>query len=81
METRVEITADRYSDLLLKENLLEQAVSKTEFVTIPLERYNELLRKEIGFEIRREELKDFTFGGAERKVIYDLEDKNETVRD
>lgn len=43
-------------------------------ITIPLERYNELIRKEIGYEVRRAELLKMNLShSAEDTVIYQLD--------
>ena len=45
-------------------------------ITIPLERYNELLRKEVGFEVRKAELMKMGYThSAEDTVIYQLDKK------
>lgn len=46
-------------------------------ITIPLERYNELIRKEVGYDYRRAELQNTTYitPSTADKVMFQLEEK------
>jgi hypothetical protein len=44
-----------------------------ETITIPLKRYQELIRKEVGFDIRQAELREASFASTADKIIFSVE--------